>query len=253
MVAPLDLNTEEFEIYRLLYVKADFETMLVRYTLEQLATDSNSKLLLTKKKVSTIIKKFISEKFISIIKKGSKGNATLYEINKIKDINLGTQRELKRNLKGTQRKLKSNLKPSTINGLDTIEELKGNLKETQKELKGNSKVPPINDIEKDKEIDNIYITVINYLNIKADTKYKNNTKKTKSSIDARLNDGFILEDFKTVIDNKVASWKDNIEYSKYLRPETLFGNKFESYLNEKCKINVKKEKGKYNADNDVTL
>lgn len=77
-----------------------------------------------------------------------------------------------------------------------------------------------------------YKTIIEYLNDKADRKYKHSTGKTKTLIKARWNEGFTLDDFKTVIDKKVSSWSSN-DMSKYLRPETLFGTKFESYLNEK--------------------
>lgn len=77
-----------------------------------------------------------------------------------------------------------------------------------------------------------YKTIIEYLNDKADRKYKHSTGKTKTLIKARWNEGFALDDFKTVIDKKVSSWSSN-DMSKYLRPETLFGTKFESYLNEK--------------------
>jgi uncharacterized phage protein (TIGR02220 family) len=52
-------------------------------------------------------------------------------------------------------------------------------------------------------------------------------------ISARLNEGFTVQDFKTVIDNKVSSWFGNKDMEKFLRPETLFGTKFEGYLNEK--------------------
>lgn len=79
---------------------------------------------------------------------------------------------------------------------------------------------------------NIYSLVINYLNEKANKKYKDTTRKTKADIRARLNEKFTLEDFKKVIDIKVKEWQ-NTEMDKYLRPETLFGNKFESYLNQK--------------------
>ena len=39
-----------------------------------------------------------------------------------------------------------------------------------------------------------------------------------------------MEDFKAVIDYKVSEWKGT-KMEDYLRPETLFGTKFESYLN----------------------
>ena len=66
------------------------------------------------------------------------------------------------------------------------------------------------------------------------TKYKPTTAKTRTAINARLNEGFTLDNFKTVIDKKCAEWIGT-EYEKYLRPETLFGTKFEGYLNAKAK------------------
>lgn len=83
--------------------------------------------------------------------------------------------------------------------------------------------------EKDKEV---YSQIISYLNEKAGTRYKASTPKTKSSINARLAEGFTIDDFKRVIDNKCMDWIGT-EWEKYLRPETLFGTKFEGYLNTK--------------------
>ena len=73
--------------------------------------------------------------------------------------------------------------------------------------------------------------IIDYLNFKIGSNYKATTDKTKSHIKARLKEGFTLEDFKTVIDKKVMEWSET-DMQKYLRPETLFGTKFESYLNQ---------------------
>lgn len=99
------------------------------------------------------------------------------------------------------------------------------------------------DIEEEVDIDNkIYSPVIEYLNSKCKTNYKPSSKKTKSLIDARVNEGFTLEDFKKVIDNKSVEWLGT-EFEKFLRPETLFGTKFESYLNQK---NIPKQQGKPN-------
>jgi uncharacterized phage protein (TIGR02220 family) len=75
--------------------------------------------------------------------------------------------------------------------------------------------------------------IINYLNEKSGKAYRPNSDKTKKLISARLNEGFTVQDFKTVIDNKVSSWFGNKDMEKFLRPETLFGTKFEGYLNEK--------------------
>ena len=74
--------------------------------------------------------------------------------------------------------------------------------------------------------------IVEYLNEKADVSYKYTTKKTQEAIRARLAEGNKLEDFKTVIDKKCAEWIGT-EFEQYLRPSTLFGTKFESYLNAK--------------------
>lgn len=76
-----------------------------------------------------------------------------------------------------------------------------------------------------------YKEVVDYLNNKADRNYKHTTGKTKTLIKARWNEGFRTEDFKKVIDTKVDDWIGS-GMSKYLRPDTLFGTKFEGYLNE---------------------
>lgn len=77
--------------------------------------------------------------------------------------------------------------------------------------------------------------IISYLNQKARTNYKPTTKTTQKHINARLNEGYTVDDFKKVIDTKCSEWL-NTDYSKYLRPETLFGNKFESYLNTSAAV-----------------
>jgi uncharacterized phage protein (TIGR02220 family) len=84
-----------------------------------------------------------------------------------------------------------------------------------------------------KEIYIPYSEIVSYLNDKANTSYKETSKKTKDLIKARWNENFTLEDFKTVIDKKTAEWITDKKMNQYLRPETLFGTKFESYLNQK--------------------
>lgn len=74
--------------------------------------------------------------------------------------------------------------------------------------------------------------IIDYLNQKLSTRYKSTTKVTQTKIKARLAEGFTVDDFKKVIDNKASEWLYDADMSKYLRPETLFGSKFESYLNQ---------------------
>lgn len=89
-----------------------------------------------------------------------------------------------------------------------------------------------NDLPQAQENDDFCKEVIDHLNAKIGSSYRSNSKKTKSLINARKSDGFTLDDFKTVIDKKTASWLNDSQMAKYLRPETLFGTKFEGYLNE---------------------
>ena len=77
-----------------------------------------------------------------------------------------------------------------------------------------------------------YKKIIDYLNEKAGTKYHSTSAKTKKLIHARFSEGFKLDDFKAVITKKTDEWL-NTDMAKYLRPETLFGTKFEAYLNQK--------------------
>lgn len=74
--------------------------------------------------------------------------------------------------------------------------------------------------------------IIFYLNKKTGKHYKVKTPKTVRLIRARLKEGFTVEDFKAVIEKKCDDWLGNEKMERYLRPETLFGTKFEGYLNE---------------------
>ena len=144
-----------------------------------------------------------------------------------------------------------------IDGLDRIREQTrkrvAKYRENQKQLPCNvtcnDTVTEGNAIEEEREeeeeIDiNIYSSIINYLNKKANTRYRVNNKKTKTLIKARLNEGFTEDDFIKVINNKVKEWI-NTDMEKYLRPETLFGTKFEGYLNQKeVKTNEQHSNGK---------
>lgn len=112
---------------------------------------------------------------------------------------------------------------------------------------GDQKILPNNiDINNINNIDNIYSPaqnieseeipyseIVDYLNRICNTAYRASTKKTKTLIKARWNEGFRVDDFKKVIDNKSSQWLNDPKFSEYLRPETLFGTKFESYLNQK--------------------
>lgn len=77
-----------------------------------------------------------------------------------------------------------------------------------------------------------YKEIVDYLNTVCGTVYRASSKATQRLISARLREGFKIEDFKAVIRTKHAEWANDAKMSKFLRPETLFGTKFESYLNQ---------------------
>jgi uncharacterized phage protein (TIGR02220 family) len=90
----------------------------------------------------------------------------------------------------------------------------------------------------DNDNDNInskYIKeIVEYLNSIIDTNYKSSSKIAIKNISARLKDGYTVDDFKKVIDKKSKEWLGT-DFEKHLTPDTLFGNKFEIYLNQKRK------------------
>lgn len=98
------------------------------------------------------------------------------------------------------------------------------------------------DLEKTKHKE-LWIPIA-YLNQVANKRYKF-VDKTKRLLLARFKEGYTLEDFKQVIDIKTAEWKDSPEFSKYLRPETLFGSKFDGYLNQKPKTIKRKSEDNF--------
>lgn len=87
--------------------------------------------------------------------------------------------------------------------------------------------------EKEKEtINKEIMDIVSYLNQQTGKSFRPSSRATKDKIRARLNEGYTVADFKTVIDVKAAEWMGT-EQEKYLRPETLFGTKFEGYLNQR--------------------
>lgn len=86
-----------------------------------------------------------------------------------------------------------------------------------------------------------YQEIVDYLNLKAGTSYRHSSSSTQKLIRARWNEGFRLDDFKQVIDNMTAKWKGDPKMEQYLRPQTLFGTKFESYLQTTSKTKPKED------------
>ena len=88
-----------------------------------------------------------------------------------------------------------------------------------------------NGINKEKEnIKENEKIIVDYLNEKAGTRFRASSRTTQEHVQARLKEGFTVDDFKLVIDKKCAEWLGT-DFAQYLRPVTLFGTKFEAYLN----------------------
>ena len=85
-----------------------------------------------------------------------------------------------------------------------------------------------------------YKEIIDYLNEKSNRQFKV-VESHKRHIRARWNEGYRLEDFKKVVDNKTQEWLNDSTMNQYLRPQTLFGTKFDSYLNTTTKLNTSKK------------
>lgn len=86
-----------------------------------------------------------------------------------------------------------------------------------------------------------YREIIEYLNEKAGTNYRASSVNTQKHIRARWKEKYRLDDFKAVIDGRVAAWKYDKKMRDYLRPDTVFGSKFESYLQSARNRGVKED------------
>jgi uncharacterized phage protein (TIGR02220 family) len=97
----------------------------------------------------------------------------------------------------------------------------------------------------------VYQEIISYLNEKTSSDYRATTKSYTTLVDARIKSGHTLQDFVTVIDKKVAEWMGT-DFEKFLRPETLFGNKFETYLNQKIQLKTSPHQKAYEQVSKAT-
>lgn len=85
--------------------------------------------------------------------------------------------------------------------------------------------------------------IISYLNHKIKSNYRPDSDGTAKHINARLEAGFTVSDFKTVIDKKANQWLSDEKMVKFLRPITLFSPEhFENYLNEPEKQIITQQK-----------
>lgn len=115
-----------------------------------------------------------------------------------------------------------------------IEQYNKTINRTEEDIDKLSSSEPNSDPEPEKQKSQKipYERIVDYLNRKTNSHYRPTSKATRRLIKARYNEGFTDMDFKTVIDKKCSEWLQDGTMVQYLRPETLFGTKFEAYLNQ---------------------
>ncbi|OAO08694.1 conserved phage C-terminal domain-containing protein [Staphylococcus cohnii] len=77
-----------------------------------------------------------------------------------------------------------------------------------------------------------YKEIIDYLNSKTGKRFSHKSNANQKLIKARINEGYTKDDFFNVIDTKTNEWINVEDMKRYLQPTTLFGNKFDKYLNQ---------------------
>lgn len=219
-------GTPEHKFYDYLIRKENYSRLKglpigqVELTVRTIAKDIE----VTEKVARRLINQFIKDGLIELVSKSLKGSKkpSIYMLKTYSD-------------KGTDKDTdKADERAQKNENITRFESTKGHRQDTDKGTdKGTSKI--------DNKNNNIYSRVIDHLNEKTSKSFKYTTKKTKSCIDARIREGFKEADFLKVIDIKTEEWKDNPDMSKYLRPETLFGTKFESYLQQGVKQNQEQQ------------
>lgn len=96
-----------------------------------------------------------------------------------------------------------------------------------------------------------YKKIIDYLNEQTGRRYSHKAAKNQDLVKARWNEGFRVDDFKQVIDTKVKDWGNDSKMNQYLRPVTLFSNKFDDYLNQVPVTKAKKHGANHNYTVDL--
>lgn len=200
MVRDLRLKGNELMVYAIIYGFSQAENQVFNGSLQYLADWTNS----TKQSVLNCLKSLIEKEYIVKNEKMINGvKFCEYYVTELTTVLKKVEYPIKQSLTGgIEESLPNNISSNTL--LDNIKK------------------------------------IIDYLNAKLNSKYSYKTKKTQDCIKARFNEieGLTVEDFYIVIDKQYDKW-NGTDMEQYLRPETLFGNKFEGYLNSKAK--AKKE------------
>ncbi len=192
----------------------------------------SERLGISEQKLRTLIKRLVQDNMIELVKRYNK--FTIYKV-----VNYE-----KYNPQDNQHEILEN------QYLEGDNNQQNNQQSTTKQPSTNQQLTTKEESNKDKKVNKeIYKYIVEYLNQKCNKNFKHTTKPTQRLINTRLNEGFSLDDFKKVIDVKSSQWLGT-DMEKYLRPQTLFGTKFESYLNENKGGSVNGKPRGNNGQND---
>jgi uncharacterized phage protein (TIGR02220 family)/predicted phage replisome organizer len=231
-------NGKDYVIFylKLLLKSLKEEGTLVRYVGERLMPyDTNSLAKLTNTPVDTV--RVAMQLFIEfgLVKQMDAGELYLTQIDEM----IGTETDSARRVRKHRAIKNANEEVKILQCNEHV--TKSNIEidiELEKEIEKEIDI----ELEKNNIFEQIpFKEIIEYLNGKVNRQYRN-VEANKKLIRARFNEGYTLQDFKDVIDKKCIEWS-NTEMSKYLRPQTLFGTKFDSYLN----LEVKSKRNNYDA------
>ena len=212
------------------------------YLFEQIPVIGSERTLV--RKIDNLIEKGMLKKELVTSKKGIKGRFLYVSFGEkyfeLTEYSNNTKEETK--TKETEERKDETENTKCQNDTDQMTKCQGpNDKMTSHQMTNcHNKDSSIDNSSINNNILNIYSSVIDYLNEKTERtgkeKYSPTSTKTQKLIKARLREKYEPEDFKIVIDKKCKEWLGT-DMEKYLRPETLFGNKFESYLKQKTGSN----------------
>ena len=132
---------------------------------------------------------------------------------------------LTKNAKGFDEKVKYNNTRVNNTRVNNIES--SNPDTTQKNLQSD-KFNIVSQAKREPDIEKI----LSHLNKKTGSNYQTRNQTVKKLIEKHFKSGYEVEDFLTVIEKKCLEWGKDEKMKKYIRPVTLFGNKFEQYLEE---------------------
>ncbi|MCC0698936.1 conserved phage C-terminal domain-containing protein [Clostridioides sp. ZZV15-6383] len=178
------------------------------------------------------IKKYINESFDVRKSRGENSNSQSESINlNFNDTYNDIYKRTNNGIENNQTKNATKLSNSKLSNDTGMTNKKNDFNHTHYMQKGTKSVTKKKESLNKFNKKNIQQSIINMLNKKSGKNFKINSPISIKLINERLKEGYVLEDFYKVIEVKVAKWKNTI-MEMYIRPETLFSYKFESYVNE---------------------